>query len=143
VGEGVFVLFAATDMRKKGLRNQKTLNRARELRRDSTIPERMLWNVLRAGRLGGLKFRRQHPVGPYFVDYVCEEEHLAAELDGESHVGRAEYDAERSRYLEQRGYRVLRVGNDDVLTDIEAVGLAILKACGRPLPGESPKSPSR
>jgi adenine-specific DNA-methyltransferase len=106
---------------------------ARRLRRDSTGPERALWEVVRNRNLARLNFRRQHPIGPYIVDFFCQEHQLAIELDGDSHIERAEYDARRQRYIEHLGIRVLRIGNDDVLEDLEAVCRAILDACGKRL----------
>jgi len=93
------------------------------------MPERALWNCLRSGRLSGLKFRRQHPVGPFVADFYCHEADLVIELDGESHNGRAAADAHRTEYLEKQGFRVLRIGNDDLLSDLEAVLRGILIAC--------------
>src|SRR5687768_13360107 len=75
-------------------------DRARDLRQQAPIPERLLWGVLRARRLGGLKFRRQVPLGPYFLDYYCAERSFVVELDGMSHAGRAEHDARRQAYIE-------------------------------------------
>ncbi len=75
-----------------------------------------------------MKFRRQTVIGQYIVDFCCPAHKLIVEVDGESHVGRGNADEARSRLLEQRGYRVLRVANDDGLRDLEAVGLAILEA---------------
>ncbi|MEX2026571.1 MAG: DUF559 domain-containing protein [Pirellulaceae bacterium] len=103
---------------------------ARLLRKDSTFPERLLWSRLRGGRLGGLKFRRQHSVGDFVVDFYCHEHALAIELDGESHSGRAEYDQERQAVIEQWGVRVVRYGNDDILQDLDAVLEQILRECG-------------
>ena len=107
------------------------LTRARTLRREGTIPERALWNILRGKQADGMKFRRQVPIGPYVVDYYCPAESLVIELDGMSHVGQAKRDADRSAYLESQGMRVLRVTNDDVLQHPEAVVRCILKECGR------------
>ena len=107
---------------------------AKQLRRESTYPERKLWGVLRGRQLGGLKFRRQHPVGPYLVDYYCHEHQLVIELDGDSHSERADYDRQRQAFLEESGYRVLRIANDDVLHDDEAVAILILQVCGKPIP---------
>src|SRR5262249_31381051 len=104
------------------------LQRARELRRDLTGPERQLWALLRDRRLAALKFRRQHPAGPFALDFYCNHHRLAVELDGDSHIGRAESDARRSAYLAESGIQTLRILNDDVLGDPEAVILAILKA---------------
>jgi very-short-patch-repair endonuclease len=106
-------------------------NRARELRRRATVPESLLWNQLRAGRLAGIKFRRQHTIEPYVVDFYCHDARLVVELDGDSHSGRAKYDAERTARLAQMGVRVFRIGNDDVLTNMDAILAAILRACGR------------
>jgi very-short-patch-repair endonuclease len=105
--------------------------RARQLRRDATFPERVLWSVLRDRRLSGVKFRRQHPVGPYVVDFYCISHRLVVELDGNSHAERGREDRERQAYLESvAGVRVLRVGNDDVLHDRESVVLGVLRALG-------------
>ncbi len=110
--------------------NPGTTGRARELRANSTWPEKIVWGKLRAGRLGGLKFRRQHPIGPYVVDFFCHEIGLVVEIDGASHEDRAEKDRERAAYLEQQGLRVFRVTNADVMSDPEAVGMGIARAAG-------------
>jgi very-short-patch-repair endonuclease len=106
------------------------LFRGRDLRTDSTFPERRLWSCLRAGRLCGLKFRRQVAVGPFTVDYYCHAERLVIELDGNSHNDRGRYDRERQEYLESQNLKVIRFSNDDVLQDLEPVLQAILMACG-------------
>ena len=98
-----------------------TTHRARSLRRQSTIPERLLWSKLRAGRLSGIKFRRQHPIGPYIADFCCTTAKLVIELDGMSHIGRAEEDEARSEYLRSQGYRVIRYTNDQVISDLDSV----------------------
>jgi len=112
--------------------NDRMLSRARKLRRDATIPERVLWSRLRDRRLGGLKFRRQVPIGPYVVDYLCESRKLVVELDGMSHVGRGKDDKQRTTFLESRGLRVLRVTNDDVVKSLNEVCELILKAALTP-----------
>lgn len=99
-------------------------------RNEPTHPERILWSLLRKSQLGGLKFRRQIVIGPYIADFCCPSRGLVVEIDGESHVGRARQDDLRTREIESLGYGVLRVTNDDVLRDLDAVGLAILKAAG-------------
>ena len=104
--------------------------RARRLRREAPIPERILWNALRGGRIGGLKFRRQHPIGPFIADFYCHEAKLVVELDGMSHDQRQEYDDRRTAFFAERGIRVFRVMNDDVLTDVEAVVRGIASAAG-------------
>ena len=104
--------------------------RARELRISSTQPERILWNALRERYVAGLKFRRQVPIGKYFVDFCCPDANLVVELDGESHEGRQRHDATRTQFLESCGFRVFRVTNDDVVDDVEAVAIGIAKAAG-------------
>ena len=98
----------------------------------------MLWSVLRSRNLGGLKFRRQHPIEPYIVDFYCAEARLVVELDGESHDGKEGYDARRSTHLKRLGLTVIRIHNDEVLTNIEGVASSIARAAftklGKPLP---------
>ena len=109
--------------------------RARRLRRDAPHPERRLWRLLRDRRLAGLKFRRQRPVGPFFADFCCLSAGLIVEVDGASHDGRGHDDRRREAYLEGAGFRVLRVGNDDVLRDPEAVLIAVARAAGLDVSG--------
>ena len=104
------------------------LRRRRELRQRSTKPEQLLWWALRNRRQGGLKFRRQHPIGAYIVDFVCVENRLVVELDGGYHDYVVENDAIRQRYLEEQGYMVIRFLNEDILDDLDAVVTAIAKA---------------
>jgi very-short-patch-repair endonuclease len=104
--------------------------RARKLRRESTIPERILWGLLRDRRLAGLKFRRQVPVGAFVVVFACQETKVVVELDGLSHVGRGEQDDARQRFIESQGWRVVRVTNDELLHSDEAVAHAIVRAAG-------------
>lgn len=106
--------------------------RARELRVESTTPERVLWGMLRNRRLGGLKFRRQVPFGKYVVDFYGREHQLVVELDGQSHDGQQAKDAQRTRYLESEGLRVIRVTNSELSKNPEGVGRFILsQALGR------------
>jgi len=109
--------------------------RARELRRDDTQAEARLWNALRAHRLGGWKWKRQVPFGPYFLDFLCIEAGLVVEFDGGQHSEQADYDARRTAYLEHKGLKVLRFWNSDVLTNREGVCDTILDACGGERPG--------
>jgi len=104
--------------------------RAAKLRREMTHPERALWQILRCKNLGGLKFRRQAVIGNYVVDFFCPTIGLVVEINGESHVGCAKEDAQRTAFLESKGYQVVRVTNDDVLRDLDAVGLMILQHAG-------------
>ena len=94
---------------------------ARSLRRNQTPVEAKLWSVLRNRQLDGLKFRRQHPIGRYVADFCCEEIRLIIELDGSQHLDQAEYDAERTKYFESLGYKVIRFWNNDVMKDINGV----------------------
>jgi len=91
---------------------EATVRQARALRRRSSMTERLLWDLLRDRRLEGLKFRRQVPMGPYILDFVCFSHRLAVEADGPFHD--AEYDAHRDRWLAARGFRVLRFSNGDI-----------------------------
>jgi very-short-patch-repair endonuclease len=104
-------------------------DRARRLRCDQTPAEARLWEVLRDHRLDGWKWRRQVPVGPFIVDFVCLEAAVAVEVDGEAHAEQAERDARRDAYLRARGLRVLRFWNAEVELDLDRVGRTILSAC--------------
>lgn len=97
----------------------KTL-RSRELRANSTDAETKLWNALRNRQIAGYKFVRQQPIGHYICDFVCREKMLVVEADGGQHL-ESKRDEERDRYLGERGYRVLRFWNNDVLSNIEGV----------------------
>jgi very-short-patch-repair endonuclease len=105
-------------------------SRAIDLRRNSTKPEQALWSLLSRRKLSGLKFRRQHPIEPYIVDFYCASANLVIELDGESHEGRQLYDANREEHLTRIGLKVLRITNDDVLSNLDGVAVAILRAVG-------------
>ena len=115
---------------------------ARALRKGATDAEKALWRGLRSHRLEGLQFRRQHPIGPYVVDFVCIEKKLVIELDGGQHVDQEEADARRSRYLEQRGYRVLRFWDDEVLTQGQSVLAVIWESLAMGHKQATPSSPS-
>ncbi|MBZ0253473.1 MAG: DUF559 domain-containing protein, partial [Candidatus Methylomirabilis sp.] len=96
-------------------------SKAREQRREMTEAENRLWFHLRGHRLEGLKFRRQHPIGPWIVDFVCLSKRLIVEVDGGQHAERSGIDAERTESLERSGFTVLRFWNDEVLTRTDAV----------------------
>ena len=83
--------------------------------------ERRLWQQLRRRQLCGCRFRRQHPMGPYIVDFVCIERRLVIEVDGGQHAGHMKQDARRTAWLESRGFRVLRFWNTEVLQETEVV----------------------
>ena len=101
--------------------NQPVKHIARDLRRNQTDAERLLWGRLRARRLCGVKFRRQEVLGPYVVDFACLEPKLVIEVDGGQHAEQAPNDAARTGYLEALGYRVIRFWNDEVLRNPDAV----------------------
>ncbi|MGN6154008.1 MAG: endonuclease domain-containing protein [Lysobacteraceae bacterium] len=96
-----------------------TLAQSRRLRREMTDAERALWYHLRAGRLEGIKFRRQHPLPPFIADFCCIDAHLIVEVDGSQHS--PDSDAARRHALERRGWRIARFWNHDVLQHTEAV----------------------
>src|SRR5262245_17359033 len=109
--------------------------RARELRRRPTAAETLLWAQLRDRRLGGFKFRRQRPIGSYFVDFVCIERKLVVEVDGEPHDIAFEYDSIRDAALIAAGYHILRFRNDDVRSNLDGVRRTIINALeAEPLP---------
>jgi very-short-patch-repair endonuclease len=94
---------------------------ARALRRRMTDAERKLWRLLRSGRFEEFKFRRQQPLGPYVADFVCFDRRLVIEIDGGEHFRRAKADAIRTKWMEAKGYRVIRFWNSQVLGKVEAV----------------------
>jgi very-short-patch-repair endonuclease len=102
--------------------------RAHALRKSTTPAEGRLWARLRGNRLGGVGFRRQHAIGPYVVDFCASKLKLVVELDGGQHVDQTQYDAERTAFLENEGYRVVRFWNSDVERDLDGTLAAILEA---------------
>ena len=110
------------------------LHFARGLRESQTDAERRLWWLLRDLRLAGRKFRRQHQIPPYVVDFYCAEARLVIELDGSQHGDATERDDRRTRFLESRGLRVRRYWNNAVLTETEAVLQDIWNALHEPSP---------
>ena len=101
---------------------------ARNLRKQSTEAEKLLWYHLRAHRMAGFKFRRQLVIEPYIVDFACLEARLIIEADGGQHMTQDSEDAFRTNYLESMGYRVLRFWNNEILTDTHSVLAQIHKA---------------
>jgi very-short-patch-repair endonuclease len=114
--------------------NHRTLpavrKQAKVLRSQQTWAEELLWDALRDRRLGGVKFRRQHPIGRFVADFYCVAERLVIEVDGGVHAGQVEEDEVRTRQLESYGYRVLRFSNEDVEGRMEWVLEEIRRACG-------------
>jgi very-short-patch-repair endonuclease len=103
--------------------------RARELRKEMTPAEKLLWSRLRNKQLKGLKFRRQHPLGPFIADFYCAARRLVVEIDGDIHDLQPERDAARTEQFKQYGYRLIRFRNKQVLNDIEEVLATIEVAC--------------
>ena len=130
-------------------RNEDQRNFARSLRNQMTEPEKRLWRFLRAGQLGGFKFRRQVAIGPYVVDFVCLSQKLIIELDGPQHQEQlaAEHDARRTAWLNDIGYRVLRFPNHQLDEEIHSVVDQIREALSIAPPNAlhppSPTLPSR
>ena len=94
---------------------------AREMRGRMTDAEALLWMMLRNRRIAGAKFRRQHPVGRYILDYYCLEKKLGIELDGGQHGEAVKYDRHRDSWLLTQGIHMLRFWNNQMLTETEAV----------------------
>jgi very-short-patch-repair endonuclease len=122
------------------MRGQKfsTTERARGLRRDSTIAEARLWNRLRDRAVANCNFVRQEPIGPYVVDFVCRARRLVIEVDGGQHATDPR-DAVRDRWLNEHRYRVLRFWNNEVLQNIDGV----LQTIAAALDAATPPHPDR
>lgn len=103
----------------------KGYENARKLRKELTPAERKLWAYLRGDKLEGINFRRQHAIGNYITDFCAIKEKLIIELDGSQHLEQAEYDKERTQYLESLGYKVIRFWNNQIMNDMNGVILAI------------------
>ncbi len=108
------------------------LARARELRRPQTAQEAKLWQRLRNKQLYGLKFRRQHPIFRFILDFLCYRHRLVVEIDGAGHFepDQQTYDKARTEWLEQQGFRVIRFTNREVDSNIEGVLQEIAQQCG-------------
>jgi len=102
-----------------------TKQHSRTLRREMTDAEKLLWRHLRMEQIGGYKFRRQHPVGNYILDFVCLEAALVLEVDGGQHADSADKDMIRTQWLETKGLHVIRFWNNEVLNNIEGVTFVI------------------
>ena len=150
-GEGAFLCGSATNTHYSQTPTSLTLTasmtvspvnlgRARRLRRNSTDAEQRLWRLLRSRRFNGFKIRRQHILGVFIVDFVCLEKKIVIELDGGQHATAVEADAMRTRYVQARGFRVIRFWNNEVLENMGGVWEAIAKELKIPLtPTLSPK----
>ena len=114
---------------KKHRINPLTRIHARELRHGQTPIEERLWRELRSRQLVGMKFRRQHPIGSFIVDFYCADKRLVVEIDGDSHADQIAYDKRRTKWLEDQGYRVIRFTNREVLNQLSAVLEKIMRVC--------------
>jgi very-short-patch-repair endonuclease len=112
-------------MRKNALLKEK----ARQLRKNATPAEVILWKIIRGRRFADLKFRRQQPLGPFIVDFFCAHWKLVIESDGETHVGKEKKDQIRQAWLEEQGYKVLRFDNSMVYEDREVIEDTIWREC--------------
>jgi len=123
--------------RKEGTRNivigqnvtSAKVERAKELRKQMTAEEKILWQYLRANRLNGFHFRRQQIINGFIADFYCHAAKLVIEVEGEIHKQQAEYDAECDKVLSPRGFRLLRIKNAEVRKNIDDVLLDIYTAC--------------
>ena len=117
---------------------------AREMRGQMTDAEMLLWKILRGRRIGNAKFRRQHPMGRYILDFYCHEKKFGIELDGGQHAENVNYDQRRDNWLLMQGVHVLRFWNNQVLAETEAVveviycALLARNSAGSLIPGPSP-----
>lgn len=120
----------------KGKTTWKYVLAARDLRQEETEAEKILWNVLRGKRLNGLKFRRQHPYEKTILDFFCVEHQLVVELDGSIHDEPDQFssDEERTKFLNDRGLKVIRFKNDDVLKNLPNVLRRIVEETSPPQP---------
>lgn len=121
--------------------SQPMQTRARQLRQDQTASEALLWEQLRDRRLAGYKFRRQHPLGRFIVDFYCAEKRLIVELDGPVHDQQHERDAVREAALRDQGYQLIRFTNAAINSDLAGVCQQIIETLKLPSPiamGEGP-----
>ena len=109
-------------------------SRARDLRKQQTDAERLLWSRLRNRQLAGFKFRRQYPIAPYIVDFACLEAELVVEVDGSQHMSHAQSDYARDQFIERMGFRVIRFWDNDVLVRTEEVLEVIFQELSAPSP---------
>jgi very-short-patch-repair endonuclease len=104
------------------------ISAARRLRQNLTPAEKILWQALKNRQLQGLRFRSQHPIESFIVDFYCPQHRLIVELDGDIYNQQVEYDAARTEKLNQLGYRVIRFRNQEVLSHLPLVLLQIVEA---------------
>ena len=101
--------------------SSKVTKNARALRKNMTDVELLLWHKIRSRQLQNIRFRRQHPIGRYIVDFICLETKLIIELDGGQHADQKSYDTMRDTWLSQQGFKILRFWNNDILENMDGV----------------------
>ena len=94
---------------------------ARDMRKNMTLSEKILWQKLKNKQIGGFRFRRQHPIYRYVLDFYCFEKMLAIEIDGNAHIGKEEYDEYRDDFLKTIGIKTLRFNDNEVINDMKTV----------------------
>ena len=111
---------------------KQNIELARTLRKNATPQERKLWNILRNHQFYGLEFRRQYPIDNYIVDFICKEKKLIIELDGGQHNENKNINKDniRTKYLNDKGYKVIRFWNNDIDFNMEGVYNELMRACG-------------
>ena len=127
-GEGQL---SRSESRERGRRKAKLRNHAKAMRSQPTGAEHRMWQLLRAHRFAGFKFKRQEPLDFYIADFVCFAARLIIELDGSQHADSA-YDERRDRYLKAQGFRIIRIWNNDLFTNEEGVAELILSVLETP-----------
>jgi len=115
--------------------------REKELRANSTAPERRMWRLLHTFRTADHHFRRQEQIGPYYVDFACHAARLVIEVDGDSHAYSEEADALRDEFLRFEAYQVIRVTNDDVMHNPDGVFAIVSAALADKAPTRKPRRP--
>ena len=115
-------------------------DRARDLRRAQTDAEKKMWDRLKGGRLHGVKFRRQFPIGPFLADFCAAKESLVVELDGSQHLDMTLRDEQRSKYLEELGFRVVRFWDNEALASTDEVIEEIGRLLKDPLASPRPRT---
>jgi very-short-patch-repair endonuclease len=125
----------------KNKQNREKITFARQLRKNSTDAERLIWSYLRSRSLEGIKFRRQQPFGPYIVDFISTEKKLVIELDGGQHSENRTLDEDRDQFIESEGYRIIRFWNNEALQNTEGVLERIRQEILKSAPSPRPSPP--
>ena len=124
------------------MRDPRLIEFAKQMRREMTEPEIRVWLKLRAKQFGEVKFRKHKVIGRYIIDFSSNKPKLAIEIDGDTHAGREVYDAIRTQFLQEQGYKVVRFSNRDVMENLSGVLetlAAVIVEMTPPLPTLFPK----